>query len=70
MALKTVRIGAEVDPETDRDLESWAGQEERSKRRHAAILLRKLCGLRKTHATDLARLGLIDPALIPATARN
>jgi hypothetical protein len=58
MATKTVRIGVEVDRETDSDFETWADSEGRSKRRHAAILLRNLTSLVKTHRDDLERLGL------------
>lgn len=60
MASKTVRIGAEVDQQTDTDLEEWSEREERSKRRHAAVLLRKLTVLRKTHPDELQRLGLLE----------
>ena len=67
MSQKTVRIGAEVDPETDRELEAWSEQEERSKRRHAAVLLRKLTALRKTQPAELARLGLMDLSAVRAT---
>jgi hypothetical protein len=59
MATKTVRIGVEVDRETDTDFETWAENEGRSKRRHAAILLRNLTSLVKTHRPDLERLGLV-----------
>jgi hypothetical protein len=58
MAQRTVRTGVELDRDTDADLEKWADSEGRSKRRHAAIVLRKLTGLLKTHPSDLERLGL------------
>jgi hypothetical protein len=67
MAQKTVRIGIEVDRETDLEIQEWADAEERSKRRHLAILARKLATLRKSHPDDLQRLGLMDrTALAPA----
>jgi hypothetical protein len=59
MAQKTTRIGVEVDEKTDTAFEAWAESEGRSKRRHAAILLRDLTSLIKTHRPDLERLGLI-----------
>jgi len=59
MAQKTVRIGVEVDRETDSDFETWAETEGRSKRRHAAILLKNLTSLQKTHREELERLGLV-----------
>lgn len=68
MAQKTVRIGVEVDRETDTDFETWAENEGRSKRRHAAILLRNLTALVKSHPADLERLGLIAKRPAPATA--
>jgi hypothetical protein len=60
MATKTVRIGAEIDKETDVEFGRWAEREGRSKRRHLAILARKLTTLQKTRPDDLARLGLLD----------
>jgi len=58
MGQKMINIRVEIDRETDVDFDGWAEKEGRSKRRHAAILLRKLTGLMKTHPTDLERLGL------------
>jgi hypothetical protein len=63
MAQKTVRIGAEIEREIDIEFSQWAETEERSKRRHAAVLIRKLTVLRKTHPDELQRLGLMDRSL-------
>ena len=64
MATKTVRIGVEIDRDTDRKFETWAETEGMSKRRHGADLLRRLTTLRETHPAELARLGLADPRCI------
>jgi hypothetical protein len=63
MSTKTVSIRAEVDRETDQELENWSESEERSKRRHTSVLLRKLTVLRKTNPDDLQRLGLMERSL-------
>ncbi len=60
MAQKTVRIGIEVDRETDTEISEWSEEEGRSKRRHTAILVRRLAKLRKTNPDDLQRLGLLN----------
>jgi hypothetical protein len=59
MAQRNVRIGVELDRETDADFQKWAESEGRSKRRHGAILLRHLTDLFKSHRADLERLGLV-----------
>lgn len=60
MARKGINLRIEVDRETDTEFSAWAESEGRSKRRHLAILTRKLTTLRKTSPDDLARLGLLD----------
>lgn len=60
---QVIRIGVEVDRETDMEIERWSQEEGRSKRRHTAILVRRLTNLRKTHRQDLERLGLVQPSL-------
>ena len=60
MATKAAVIKAEVDRETEVDFSAWADREGRSKQRHAAILLRKLTTLKKSHPAELAKLGLLD----------
>lgn len=60
----TTHVGAELDPDTDLELERWAKHEGRSKRRHLAVLARKLTTLRKTAPADLARLGLLDAGTV------
>lgn len=65
MGQKTIKIGVEVDRETDETVEDWADDEGRSKRRHAAVLLRKLAKLKKTQPGELIKLGLLDrPAAV------
>jgi hypothetical protein len=59
MGQKLINIRVEIDRETDFDFDGWAEREGRSKRRHAAILLRNLTALVKTHREDLERLGLV-----------
>lgn len=59
MLQRTVKTGVELDRDTNTHFEEWAEEEGRSKRRHAAILLRKLTTLRKTRPGDLSRLGLM-----------
>ena len=66
MGQKLINIRVEVDRDTDHEFEKWSESEGRSKRRHAAILMRKLTSLRKTRPDDLVKLGLIDPATVPA----
>lgn len=53
----------ELDHDTDDTLEKWGELEGKSKRRHAAILIRKLIVLRETQPAELVRLGLIDRLL-------
>lgn len=59
----TVRVGAELDPDTDRALNKWSKDEGRSKRGHAAILLKRLARLRESAPDDLVRLGLLTPSI-------
>lgn len=59
--MKRRQIGMNVflDTEIDAELGDWAEDEERSKRRHAAVLLRKLVKLKETNPDELRRLGLV-----------
>ena len=59
MSQKLINIRVEIDRATDLDFDRWADSEGRSKRRHAAILLRNLTSLVKTHRPELERLGLV-----------
>lgn len=59
MAQKLINIRVEIEKDTDADFDKWAEKEGRSKRRHAAILIRNLTSLAKTHRPDLERLGLV-----------
>jgi len=58
--MATIRVGAQLDTDTNKDLCRWAEDESRSKRRQAAVLLRKLTELRRTQPTELERLNLIE----------
>lgn len=53
MSRETIKIGVEVDRETDAALRPWSKEEGRSKRRHAAIVLKNIARLRKTHRDEL-----------------
>jgi hypothetical protein len=59
MSQELVNIRVELDPQAAIDLNKWADREGRSKRRHAAVLLRRLTVLQKTNPNDLRRLGLM-----------
>lgn len=63
MRQRTVNLRLELSPEDNLAIEKWADHEERSKRRHAAVLLRKLTVLRKTQPDKLAELGLMEKSL-------
>jgi hypothetical protein len=66
MAQRKIPTRMELAAPIDSELATWAELEERSKRRHAAILVRRLTELRRTNPDDLVRLGLLDrAALIP-----
>jgi hypothetical protein len=54
------RTGVVLDTTTDKELERWAEDEQRSKRRQGAVLLRKLMELRQTNPDELLRLKLIE----------
>ena len=53
-----IKMGVEVDQKTNLDLKEWSKREGRSKRQHAAILLRKLIEIRKEKPNELKALGL------------
>jgi hypothetical protein len=60
MASDTIKIGVDADRETDVELRKWAKAEGRSKRRLAAVLLRKLAQLRKENPAPLKTLRLME----------
>lgn len=62
MRRKGVNLRIEVDRQTDLEFSQWADSEGRSKRRHLAILARKLTALRKSDPDGLVRLGLLERA--------
>lgn len=63
MGSKLINIRVEIERETDTEFDKWAKSEGRSKRRHAAIVVRNLTSLLKTHRPDLERLGLVAKQL-------
>lgn len=58
MARDGINIRVKADPETNVELEKWAKDEDRSKRRHASVLLRKLVKIRREKPDALRALGL------------
>ena len=60
MARDCIRIGVEVDRETDVALRRWSRDEGRSKRRQAAIGLRRLASLRQEPSDQLSRMTTAD----------
>lgn len=53
----TIRV--ELEPSVAETLAEWSEVEGRSKRGHAAYLLRRLAALRESNPAELARLGLM-----------
>ena len=63
----TIRV--ELEPSVADSLAEWSEVEGRSKRGHAAYLLRRLATLRMTNPDALARLGLmVTPTATATTA--
>lgn len=62
MGQRLISLRLEIPAQVDLDFKAWAEEAGRSKRRHGAVLLRKLTALRVTHTADLQRLGLIERA--------
>ena len=60
MRRETIKIGVETDRETDLTLRSWSKDEGRSKRRHAAVVLKNNARLRKMNPDELMRLATAD----------
>lgn len=60
MARETIKIGVETDRETDLTLRSWSRDEGRSKRRHAAVVLKNVARLRKLSPDELNRMPTAD----------
>jgi hypothetical protein len=58
MAQDVIPIRVEVDRESDAELRTWSKIEGRSKRRHAAIVLRKVTQARKINPAALKAIGL------------
>lgn len=59
MSRDTIKTQFELEQDTDGAIKKWAKHEGRSKRRHAAIVLRKLIEVAKTERDTLKRLGLV-----------
>jgi hypothetical protein len=62
----TIRV--ELEPAVADTLAEWSEVEGRSKRGHAAYLLRRLADLRQSNPDALARLGLM--VVTPASSGN
>lgn len=56
MRRETIKIGVEVDRETDATLRPWSREEGRSKRRHVAVVLKNVARLRKLLPDELQRM--------------
>lgn len=52
-------MNVELEPAVNGAIQAWATEEGRSKRRHLAVLARKLVELRDEQPDDLVRLGLM-----------
>lgn len=59
MVAKRVETKIKLEPEVDLDLKRWADEEDRSKCRHMAVLLRRLSALRRTKREVLRDLQLV-----------
>lgn len=60
----TIRV--ELEPALASTLAEWSEAEGRSRRGHAAYLLRRLADLRESNPGELARLGLMVTTVAPA----
>ncbi len=60
---KVCPVNVHLDPECYGGLERWAEAENRSRRHMLEVLTRRLVALRETHAAELDRLGLFQPAV-------
>jgi hypothetical protein len=58
--MKTIGVVVELDKGVDATLSRWAEREERSKRRQAAVLLRRLAELFEERPEELQKLGLVQ----------
>lgn len=60
MARETIKIGVDVDRETDLTLRSWSKERDRSKRRHSAVTLKNVARFRRMAQDELKRLSADD----------
>jgi hypothetical protein len=60
MKTRVIPVNVLLDFDTDREAGDWAEREGKSKRRHVAILMRKLVALREAQPDELVRLGLME----------
>jgi predicted ATPase with chaperone activity len=58
MGRDLINIRVELDRESDSDLHRWAKEEERSKRLHAKVILRRILQVRRQNPDLLRQLGL------------
>lgn len=60
MRRETIKIGVELDRETDTTLRPWAKSEGRSKRRHLGIVARNIAQLKRMSPDELMRMPVVD----------
>lgn len=60
MKSETVRIGTEVDEQTALTFKAWGKEEGRSRKRHIAIILRRLAVIKKERPEQLKAIGLAN----------
>jgi hypothetical protein len=62
MKTRVIPVRVDLDITTEQAMGTWADQEGRSKRRHIAILARRLAELRDQKPDELRKLGLMQQA--------
>lgn len=60
MRHETIKIGVEIDRETDTTLRPWSREEGRSKRRHVAVVVKNIARLRRLSQDELMRMPAVD----------
>jgi len=58
MKSEMIRIGTEVDEQTALTFKAWGKEEGRSRKRHIAIVLRRIAVIRKERPEALKQIGL------------
>lgn len=60
MSREVVKVGVELDRETDLTYRGWSKDWGRSKRRHVSVQCRRLANLRRMSSDDLMKLTTFD----------